>query len=145
MENHLPHCPMINKYDYTLDTILGEIVDTLDQLGVEKVHLLGENTSGMLDEAFAAKFPERLHTLTICSSPPYLPPAALELFAFGHLSWPEAHRKLGSRGWGEHLARVPGTLAASDSAHEEWWLTQFSVSSGEGLAGYVNFLPWTVE
>lgn len=41
MENHLPHFPMINKYDYTLDKILEEIVDTLDQLGVEKVHLLG--------------------------------------------------------------------------------------------------------
>jgi pimeloyl-ACP methyl ester carboxylesterase len=115
-------------------------VDTLDQLGLEKVHLLGESTSGMLGEAFAAKYPSRLHTLTICSSPTYLPPAALDLFSFGHSSWPEACRKLGSRGWGEHLARVPGTLAASDPAYEEWWLSQIAVSSAEGLARYAIFL-----
>ena len=43
------------EYDYSLDTILDEIVDTLDQLGVEKVHFLGESTGGMLGEALAVK------------------------------------------------------------------------------------------
>lgn len=43
------------KYTMDLDTILGEVVDTLDQLGVEKVHFLGESTGGMLGEIMAAK------------------------------------------------------------------------------------------
>lgn len=46
-----------DNYEYSLDIILGEIVDTLDQLGVQKVHVLGETTSGMLGEAFAVHFP----------------------------------------------------------------------------------------
>ena len=45
---------------YTLDTILEEIVDTLDQLNIRKVHFFGESTSGMLGEIFAARHPERL-------------------------------------------------------------------------------------
>jgi len=45
-----------DSYVYDLDTILGEIVDTLDQLGVEKVHFLGESTGGMLGEILAAKY-----------------------------------------------------------------------------------------
>ncbi|KAF9883122.1 hypothetical protein FE257_004071 [Aspergillus nanangensis] len=127
-------------YQYTLETILSEIVDTLNQLGIEKVHFIGESTSGMLGEALAAKFPNRLYSLTIISSPLYLPPAALNLFSFGHSSWPEACRQLGSRGWAEHLARVPGTLSAADPNYEAWWISQIAASSSDGLAGYANFL-----
>lgn len=127
-------------YQYTLDTILSEIVDTLDQLGIERVHFIGESTSGMLGEAFAAKFPNRLYSLTVISSPSYLPPEALNLFSFGHSNWPEACRKLGSQGWGEHLARVPGTLSTTDPDYASWWISQIAVNASDGLAGYAEFL-----
>jgi pimeloyl-ACP methyl ester carboxylesterase len=45
-----------DKYEYDADTILGEIVDILDQLGVDKVHFLGESTGGMLGEMLAARY-----------------------------------------------------------------------------------------
>lgn len=127
------------KESYDLTTILEEIVDTFDQLGVEKVHFLGESTSGMLGEALAAKFPHRLHSLTICSSPSHLPRAALSLFAFGHDSWPAACINLGSRGWAEALAKVPGTVASSPE-YQEWWISQIARSQAEGLARYAQFL-----
>lgn len=127
-------------YDYSLDTILDEVIDTLDQLGIEKVHFLGESTSGMLGEALAAKHPDRLLSLVVCSSPTYLPQAALDLFAFGHSSWPEACRRLGSRGWAEALSRLPGTVASSDPAYVTWWIDQVAQSDGEGLAQYAEFL-----
>lgn len=129
-----------DDYKYTLDTILEEIVDTFDQLGLEKVHFLGESTSGMIGEALAARYPQRLHSLIICSSPTHLSPAALELFAFGHKSWPEACQKLGPHGWGKRLAEVPGTLSTTNKEFEKWWLSQISISSAEGLAGYAAFL-----
>lgn len=129
-----------DEYPYTLDTMLAEIVDTLDQLGILKVHFLGESTSGMLGEAFAAKFPDRLYSLTICSSPTHLRPSALELFSFGFSSWPEACRQLGPKGWGEHLARSPGTLSATDPQYEGWWLSQVGANSSDGIAGYAEFL-----
>lgn len=129
-----------SDYDYSLDTILNEIVDTIDQLDIEKVHFLGESTSGMVGEALAAKHPNRLHSLIICSSPTYLPPPALEMFSFGHESWPSACRKIGSRGWAEALSRVPGTVSVPDPEYVKWWIDQVATSSGEGLAGYANFL-----
>lgn len=129
-----------SKYDYSLDTILDEILDTLDQLQIEKVHFLGESTSGMVGEALAAKHPSRVQSLITCSSPTYLPPPALELFSFGHESWPTACRELGSRGWGEALSRVPGTVSIPDPEYVKWWIDQVAVSSGEGLAGYAQFL-----
>jgi pimeloyl-ACP methyl ester carboxylesterase len=128
------------KYDYTLDTILAEMLDTLDQLSVEKVHFLGESTGGILGEIFAAKYPERLSSLTVCSTPTHLPAQALELFAFGKKDWPTACRELGSRGWAKALSRVPGTIPVSDPQYMPWYLDQIAISDGEGLAQYAEFL-----
>lgn len=128
------------KYRYDLDTIIGEVVDTLDQLDIGKVHFLGESTGGMLGEIFAAKHPDRLLSLTVCSTPTHLPPSALKLFAFGQKDWPTACRKLGSRGWAEALSRVPGTIPVDDCDYLPWYLNQIAISDGEGLAQYAEFL-----
>ncbi|KAK7892606.1 hypothetical protein LTR67_007703 [Exophiala xenobiotica] len=134
---------------YTLDTILSEILDTLDQLGIAKVHFFGESTSGILGEIFAARHPDRLLSLTVCSSPTHLPQATQDFLAMGHrvsvgdqklLSWPDACRHLGSRGWAQALSERPGTMASNDPAYRKWWLDQVSISSGEGLASYAEFL-----
>ncbi|KAF2869111.1 Alpha/Beta hydrolase protein [Massariosphaeria phaeospora] len=128
------------RYDYTLDTILGEIVDTLDQLGVGKVHFLGESTGGMLGEIMATRYPERLNSLTICSTPTHLPEPALKMFAFDRKDWPTACRELGSRGWAEALSKIPGTIPITDPDYLPWYFSEINKSSGEGLAGYAEFL-----
>ncbi|KAG9192227.1 hypothetical protein G6011_10961 [Alternaria panax] len=145
---HSSYPKKTEKYDYTVDTILEEIIDTLDQLSVKKVHFLGESTGGILGEIFAARFPERLLSLTVCSTPTHLPPQALQLFAFGEKDWPTACRELGSRGWAEALSRIPGTIPVSDPCYLPWYLEQIAISDGEGLAQYAEFLstldarPW---
>ncbi|KAF2462452.1 Alpha/Beta hydrolase protein [Lineolata rhizophorae] len=125
---------------YTLDAVLADIVDTLDQLGVDRVHFFGESTSGMLGMILAARHPERVRSLTVCSSPTHLPPATQGFLAMGRASWPEACRALGSRGWGQELAKLGGTMSSADDGYRRWWLEQLSVSSGEGLASYAEFL-----
>jgi pimeloyl-ACP methyl ester carboxylesterase len=84
--------------------------------------------------------PERLHSLTVCSTPTHLPEPALKLFAFDKKDWPTACRELGSRGWCEALSKIPGTIPISDPDYLPWYLDQISVSDGEGLAGYAEFL-----
>ncbi|KAH7378726.1 Alpha/Beta hydrolase protein [Pyrenochaeta sp. MPI-SDFR-AT-0127] len=128
------------KYNYAMDNILVEIVEMLDELGIEKVHFLGESTGGILGEILAAKYPERLLSLTVCSTPTHLPPAALQLFAFDKKDWPTACRELGARGWAEALASIPGTIPISDSNYLPWYLDQIAISDGEGLAQYAEFL-----
>ncbi|KPM40142.1 hypothetical protein AK830_g6431 [Neonectria ditissima] len=126
-------------YDYSTATILEEIKDTLDQLHLQRVHFLGESTSGMLAEAFAATYPDRVSSVIVCSSPTHLPLAAQQFLAFGVESWPEACRR-GSRDWAEKLAASPGTIASADPGYIKWWIDQVAVSDGEGLAGYAEFL-----
>ncbi|KAF5009346.1 hypothetical protein FDECE_4444 [Fusarium decemcellulare] len=127
-------------YDYSTTTIIDEIRDTLDQLGIDKVHFVGESTSGMLAEIFAATYPDRVHSAIVCSSPTHLPQAAQDFLAFGKSSWPAACRELGARGWAERLATSSGTVSTSDPAYLKWWIDKVAVSSGEGLASYAEFL-----
>lgn len=127
-------------YTYSIDTILDEIIDTLDQLGLEKVHYLGESTGGIWGEFLAARNPGRLHSLTICSSPLYMPAAAQEMLAFGHESWAAACRELGSRGWGEQVLEVLGGDQNPDKNFLNWWLEQVSVPDGDGLGHHAELL-----
>lgn len=129
-----------DTYVYNLDTILAELVDHLDQLGLAKVHFLGESTSGMIGHAFAARHPQRLLSLTTCAAPAVLPPTTPTVLAFGHASWPAACRARGARGWATALSQLPGTVPGEDAAYLQWWIDQVSVSSGEGLARYAAFL-----
>ena len=121
--------------------MLLEIVDMLDQLGIEKLIFFGEATSGEIGHAFAAKYPERVEALITCSSPTMLPPAAIDLFTVGESSWPEAVIKLGAKGWNAALGKNPGTLpTAKGSGYREWLLSETGKTPREGLAGYVIFL-----
>lgn len=137
-----------NPSAYTLDSILADIIDTLDQLKVKKIHFFGESTSGMLGEILAAREPDRVASLTICSAPSHLPSGTCEFLAMGEESWPEALRKLGSRGWAERLRAKPGTMTGDDEAYRDWWLEQVALNDSEGLARYAEFLstldarPW---
>lgn len=45
-----------DNYVLNLNTILPEMIDTLDQLSIEKVHFFGESTGGMLGEILTAKY-----------------------------------------------------------------------------------------
>lgn len=76
----------------------------------------------------------------MCSAPTHLPEPALKLFAFDKKDWPTACRELGARGWAEALSRFPGTIPITDPDYLPWYLDQISVSDGEGLAGYAEFL-----
>ncbi|KAK2736615.1 3-oxoadipate enol-lactonase [Colletotrichum kahawae] len=128
-------------YDYSLATILEEIKDTLDQLNIEKVHFVGESTSGMLAEIFAARYPQRVLSVIVCSSPTHLPQSAQEFLAFGEGSRPEACRQLGSQGWASRLISANvGTVASDDPKYLAWWIEKVAVSDGEGLASYADFL-----
>lgn len=135
-----PPFPNSTFYEYNVETIISEIVDTLDQLELQKVHFIGESTSGILGCLLAARHPNRLHSLTLCSSPTHLPLSAQKLFAFGHADWPTACLTLGSRGWAERLAKLPGTVSMPNTEYVKWWIDQVALSSSEGLAGYADLL-----
>lgn len=60
----------------TIEAVAGEIVDTLDQLKLDKVHYLGESTGGIFASFLGAKYLDCFHSVVTCGSPLNLPKAA---------------------------------------------------------------------
>ncbi|MGI9624665.1 MAG: alpha/beta fold hydrolase [Acidimicrobiales bacterium] len=53
---------------YGLDDMAGDVVAVLDDLEVEKAHVLGVSLGGMIAQAMAIGHPKRVHSLTLLSS-----------------------------------------------------------------------------
>lgn len=56
-------------YQYTLTTLVDEMADFVDKVAGRPVHWIGESTAGMVSIAFAEKYPNKLKSLIIMSSP----------------------------------------------------------------------------
>jgi len=121
--------------------MLAEIINVLEQLKIDKIHFVGESTSGELGVALAVKYPRRLYCLIKVSSPTHLPAKSCEFLALGRESWPKAVAQLGSEGWARELGKRPGTGARkSNSSYMEWWATEIGKCPTYGLEQYAIFL-----
>jgi pimeloyl-ACP methyl ester carboxylesterase len=69
----------------TIEIVAAEIVDTLDQLKLDKFHYLGESTGGIFASFLGAKYPDRFHSVATCGSPLVLTKAAQRTLSFGIL------------------------------------------------------------
>lgn len=53
---------------YGLDEMAGDVVAVLDDLGVDRAHVMGVSLGGMIAQAMAIDHPGRVHSLTLLSS-----------------------------------------------------------------------------
>ena len=56
-------------YPWSLGGFATDLVHLMDQLDIDKAHLIGETIGGTIALEFAHRFPDRLHTVTTCTSP----------------------------------------------------------------------------
>jgi pimeloyl-ACP methyl ester carboxylesterase len=124
------------EYEWGVEDLLDDLSGFLDGIPVERVHLLGESTGGMLAVAFAVRAPERLRSLTLCATPTTIGPAAQQFFAFGHEDWQTALRTLGSEGWARELAARPGTVPDAEPGYREWAIREMGKTPTHVLEGY---------
>lgn len=130
-------------YDYSVDTICNEVIDTIDQLRLQKVHVLCEGTGAVIGQVLAARHPDRLQSLILCAPSDSLPSTELDRRSFRSVTLSAACRELGSRGLAEILSTMPGTAPMADPHYRRWWIDQIAVSDAEGLAGYADFLYYS--
>jgi pimeloyl-ACP methyl ester carboxylesterase len=128
---------------WRLEDLVAETVEFLDALKLERVHLLGESTGGMLAILFAARHPERLRSLILCASPTTIAPAAQKFFAGEHADWQTAIQTLGTREWGRWLISQGGTAGALGEAQREWVIEQIGRIPIHVLVGYSRMISST--
>ena len=109
--------PAPDSYDWSLEGFAGDLRNLLDYLEVDKAHLIGETIGGTIALQFAYQYPERLHTVTTCTSP----------YNFTGVDTYQNYYRLvqeeGTEGW----ARATGGRRVSADAapeHHEWYIQQ---------------------
>jgi 3-oxoadipate enol-lactonase len=100
---------------YELADLASDVVDLLDQLGIERASLVGLSLGGMVSMWLAAHAPERVDRLALLCTSAHMPPASA---------------------WAERAAavRAAGTTAVVADAVAERWLTPGRAEHDPGLA-----------
>src|SRR5450830_423955 len=62
--------PVARDFPWSLDAVIDDFVKLMDMLGVTRFHLVGAKIAGMIARRFAARFPERVLSLTVVGTPP---------------------------------------------------------------------------
>jgi pimeloyl-ACP methyl ester carboxylesterase len=127
--------PMPRDYAWSLDGLTRDFCLLMDQLGIERFHLVGAKIGGTIARAFAARRPERVTTLVVVGTPPPLRVGAAERV-------PELIRDFETRGVEYWARQNMGSRLGSAFPPEgvEWWgkfMGRAAVSTQLGFMGTI--------
>ena len=91
---------------YTITQLADDAVGLLDVLEIEKVHFMGLSIGGMIGQQLGARYPERVHSLSLCNSASEMPPRSL---------WEERFE----------IARTQGIAGLVDGTIKRWFTAPF--------------------
>lgn len=95
--------------DYTMEALADDVATALDALAIAKVQFIGLSIGGMIGQAFAIKYPERLISAMLCDTMPATPEGA-------------------EAAWGPRLktVREAGSVAPlADGTMQRWFTDSF--------------------
>jgi len=107
-------------YPWSLEGFATDLVNLMDHLRIDKAHVIGETIGGTIALQFAYQFPDRLRTVTTCTSP----------YRFrgiqSYLDFYELVKARGVEAWVRETANRRLEPGASDPRHHEWYIQQMS-------------------
>jgi pimeloyl-ACP methyl ester carboxylesterase len=120
-------------YDWSAARLLADMEAFIEELDIAPVHYIGESTGGVVGIALAARRPELLRTLTVCSTPLKVP---LTGASAGHKAdIVTALSELGSAGWVESLMEARVLTRGPDSTYLDWALDEARATPEHVFAG----------
>ena len=110
-------------YQWSLEGFATDVRHLMDYLEIDKAHLVGETIGGTIALQCAYQFPERLHTVTMCTSPYKFRgvPTYLEYY--------NLVQERGVEAWVRQTADRRLEPGKSDPRHHEWYVQQMSQTS----------------
>lgn len=107
-------------YAWSLEGLATDLASLMDHLGIDKAHLIGETIGGTIALQFAHQFPDRLHSLTTCTSP----------YKFkgiqSYLDFYDLVQTEGVEAWVRQTAARRLEPGESNPEHSDWYIRQMS-------------------
>jgi 3-oxoadipate enol-lactonase len=110
-----------------------DLLALIDSLGSQPVHYCGESLGGILGMVLAAEHPEKVRTLSLVAAPVLINKDTQRTFAFGHSTWQEALRTMGSRGWADAANSATRFPEGTDPGLLAWYADEMGKSRVEVL------------
>ena len=123
--------PMPSHFEYSMDTLIGDLVALIRHLGCERVHLIGAKSGGSMALKLAADHPDLVATL-VGVTPPVTSAAGVP-------DWVAHIEQHGVHDWARHT--MQGRLgSAAASAEIDWWID--NIQSKTPLSTMQSYLRW---
>ena len=121
-------------YPWSLEGFGNDLLNLMDHLRIDKAHLIGETIGGTIALRFAHQHPDRLHTVTTCTSP----------YKFrGIQTYLDYHDLVANQGveaWVRQTADRRLEPGKSDPRHHEWYIRQMSQTSQHVVLETLQYL-----
>ena len=84
----------------TVDMLANDAMGLMDELGIKRVHWVGESTGGFVGLVAALNHAQRIATLTVCNTDAKMGRETISAYALGEANQGAAIRKYGVAEWG---------------------------------------------
>ncbi len=105
-------------YHWSLEGFATDLANLMDHLDIEQAHVVGETIGGTIALQFAAQFPDRLRTVTACTSPYKFTGVPT------YLAYHQLVQEQGIEAWVRQTADRRLEPGQSDPRHHEWYVQQ---------------------
>ncbi len=127
--------PVARDFPWTIDVVIDDFIKLMDALKVERFHLVGAKIAGFIARRFAARFPQRVITLTVIGTPPPVYDVAARVDSLTA----EIERD-GIEGWARRS--MAGRLGSNfPAAGVEWWIRHMGRTPVSSQICFVRNIP----
>ena len=121
-------------YHWSLEGFATDLVHLMDYLGIDRAHVVGETIGGTIGLQFASQYPERLRTLTACTSP----------YKFrgvqSYLDYYTLVQEQGVAAWVQQTAERRLEPGQANPQHNAWYVQQMSQTSQQVVLETLAYL-----
>jgi 3-oxoadipate enol-lactonase len=129
--------PMPDNFPWSLDRIADDYAALMDSLQLEKFHLVGAKLGGTVARRFAARYPQRVRTLTVVGTPPPQRDQVAEKIP----AWTAEFSKPGGvESWARRT--MSGRLGSGfPQEGVEWWSKLMGRTASSTQVGFMKVIP----
>lgn len=108
----------------SFDQLAADAIGLMNELGIERVHWVGESSGGIVGMTAALAYPDRIATLTLCDTPFKRSSNIATTYTLGEASRAAAFDKYGVGGWCRKTLSYRLDTTRASPALCEWYIGQ---------------------